>query len=601
MVAAAPPETLWQQAASLAGHGILMHRGGHPLWLDAALAAQLGSDCTTLSARPFHALDDPPSAERLRAQGMACLAGASPPPIEVTAAARHFEVRASRGEDAGGPFAVHLFIDITAQRSSGHPLGALFDAIVEDLPIATFLLDSAHRVTHWNRACERISGIPAARLLGTRDHWSAFFDAPRPLMADVILDQADSDTALMNHYYGDRWRRSAHTPDAVEAEGYYAKLGESGRWIYFLAAPLRDPQGRIIAVIETLQDITERKCAEQALARSNQELEAQVVARTRQLAEANARLASDITQREAAEAELLKRYAELTALNCQLHDAQEQLVQSEKLASIGQLAAGVAHEINNPIGYVLSNITSLRGYLEDIFRLFDAFEALEADRPADDAALCAVRRLKQEIDFDFLKADLPALLHESEEGASRVRKIVADLKDFSRVDQTQEWAWADITPGIESTLNVVNNELKYKAEVVRDFAELPAIQCMPSQLNQVFMNLLVNAAHAIAERGTITITTGQPDPDHVQISIHDTGCGIPDAVKARIFEPFFTTKAVGKGTGLGLSLSYGIVQQHHGRIEIDSTPGKGTAFHVILPIRQATAESAAEATSVPAP
>ncbi|MBT0960891.1 ATP-binding protein [Denitromonas iodatirespirans] len=601
MPPAQPPSAqLWQQAMALAGHGTLMHRGAQPQWADAVLARQLGCDLATLYARPFHALDHPPSAERLRAQGMACLTGENPAPIQITvtppdAAPRSVEVRASRVEDDDGPCALHVFVDIPPLRAPDHALGALFDDIVDDLPIATFIIDSAHRVTHWNRACERISGVPAARLLGTCEHWSAFFDAPRPLMADLILDQADGDTDLMNHYYGNRWRRSTHTPDAVEAEGYYPKLGQSGCWIYFLAAPLRDPQGRTIAVIETVQDITERKRAEDALARTNQDLEAQVAARTTQLAEANNRLANDIAQRQQAEAELLKRYAELTELNCQLHDAQEQLVQSEKLASIGQLAAGVAHEINNPIGYVLSNITSLRSYMDDLFRLFDAFETLETSRPADDPARRAITRLKQEVDFAFLKADLPALLRESEEGASRVRKIVADLKDFSRVDQAQEWVWADITAGIESTLNVVNNELKYKAEVVRDFAELPAIQCMPSQLNQVFMNLLVNAAHAIAERGTITITTGQPDPEHIQVSIHDTGCGIPEAIKARLFEPFFTTKPVGKGTGLGLSLSYGIVQQHRGRIDIDSPPGKGTTFHVILPVRQTATETTAPA------
>ncbi len=588
----APPDELWRDALALAGHGAMLHRGRHPEWADATLAEQLGCELPTLYARPFHALDDPHSAEQLRQQGEACLAGDDTQPIVLAISTpagtkRHLEVRARRIKDASGDRALHVFIErreASAQATHGAKPRAVLDQIVDELPIATFILDADHRVTHWNQACERISGMPAERLLGTREHWRAFFDTPRPLMADMILDQADA--ASLNRFYGDRWQRSEHTPDALEAEGFYPSLGESGRWIAFLAAPLRGADGQLIGVIETLRDITLRRTAEEALARTNERLEAKVAERTRELAEANAQLAEDIHQRETAEQELLKRYIELTELNCQLHDAQEQLVQSEKLASIGQLAAGVAHEINNPIGYVLSNITSLGGYLDDLFRLFDAFEALEAERAPDDPAVLAVKKLKQEVNFDFLKEDLPALLRESEEGASRVRKIVADLKDFSHADQTQEWAWADIISGIESTLNVVNNEIKYKASVVRNYAEIPAIQCMPSQLNQVFMNLLVNAAHAIESPGTITITASQPDAEHVRVSIADTGCGIPEAVKARIFEPFFTTKPIGKGTGLGLSLSYGIVQHHHGRIDIDSAPGEGTTFHVTLPIRQ---------------
>ncbi|MCB1939105.1 MAG: ATPase [Rhodocyclaceae bacterium] len=309
----------------------------------------------------------------------------------------------------------------------------------------------------------------------------------------------------------------------------------------------------------------------------------------------NQQLASDIAKREVAETELLKRYAELTELNCRLHDAQAQLVQSEKLASIGQLAAGVAHEINNPIGYVLSNITTLGRYLTDIFSLFDAFEAVERTLPEADPQRAAIVALKQSLDFDFLKEDLPALLRESQEGATRVRQIVQDLKDFSRVDHSKEWMLADIHAGLDSTLNVVNNELKYKAEVVRDYGQLPSIHCIPSQLNQVFMNLLVNAAHAIETRGTITIRTEAPDADHISVSVSDTGSGIPADTCKRIFEPFFTTKPVGKGTGLGLSLSYGIVQKHHGEITVDSTVGAGTTFRVVLPVNPPEGEAVAEA------
>ena len=196
-----------------------------------------------------------------------------------------------------------------------------------------------------------------------------------------------------------------------------------------------------------------------------------------------------------------------------------------------------------------------------------------------------MRAIKQEVDIGFLREDIRDLLDESGEGVSRVKKIVQDLKDFSRQD-VAEWQLADLHKGLESTLNIVHNELKYKAEVVREFGELPDVECVPSQLNQVFMNLLVNAAHAIDQRGTITLRTGQ-EGEQVWVEVEDTGKGIAPEHLKRIFEPFFTTKPVGKGTGLGLSLSYGIVQKHGGRIEVDSVAGKGTRFRVWLPVRQA--------------
>ncbi len=265
------------------------------------------------------------------------------------------------------------------------------------------------------------------------------------------------------------------------------------------------------------------------------------------------------------------------------HRMDEQLRQSDKLASIGQLAAGVAHEINNPMGYVSSNINSLGRYLQGLFTLLDAYMKAEPAL-ADAAALERINALKQELDIGYLREDICALLGESGEGIKRVKQIVQDLKDFSRQEQA-DWQLADLHQGLESTLNIVHNELKYKADVVREYGELPEVECVPSQLNQVFMNLLVNAAHAMERQGIITVRTGQ-EQDHVWVEVEDNGSGIAPEHLKRIFEPFFTTKPVGKGTGLGLSLSYGIVQKHGGRIEVDSEPGRGTRFRVWLPIRQ---------------
>lgn len=204
--------------------------------------------------------------------------------------------------------------------------------------------------------------------------------------------------------------------------------------------------------------------------------------------------------------ELIKTNRDLKEVNSKLSDAQSKLIQSEKLASIGQLAAGVAHEINNPIGFIFSNFGTLEQYLEDLFQMLDAYEQAEAS-VSDGAALARIRSLKADLDIDYLKEDIPNLMRESRDGIQRVRKIVQDLKDFSRVDARQEWESVDLHAGIDSTLNIVNNEIKYKADVVKHYGALPEVQCLPSELNQVFMNLLVNAAHAIAERGVITVRT----------------------------------------------------------------------------------------------
>ncbi len=244
--------------------------------------------------------------------------------------------------------------------------------------------------------------------------------------------------------------------------------------------------------------------------------------------------------------ELVRANERLTEVNGQLQLAQDQLVQSEKLASIGQLAAGVAHEINNPVGYVFSNFGTLEKYLGDLFRMLGAYEEAEAEWAGLPSAP-RLKALRDEIELEYLKDDVPQLMNESREGITRVRKIVQDLKDFSHVDARREWEWTDLHR--------------------------------------------VNAAHAIsAQRGTIHVRTGvvpgAASGDEVWVEIEDNGCGISRENLGRIFDPFFTTKPVGKGTGLGLSLSYGIVQKHHGRLEVDSEPGRGTRFRVSIPVRQ---------------
>jgi PAS domain S-box-containing protein len=275
--------------------------------------------------------------------------------------------------------------------------------------------------------------------------------------------------------------------------------------------------------------------------------------------------------------------------------SQLHLLQSEKMASIGQLAAGVAHEINNPTGYVSSNLKTLSEYSEDLLEILGVYrdllsevsEVVEGKRTLSELQRRVedIRAREEKIDMGYILDDVPALIRESREGTERIKEIVLSLKNFAHPGE-EKYTYADINKNIESTLNVVWNEIKYKATVTRDYAELPEVECYPQQLNQVFMNMLVNAAQAIKTKGDITIRTRSLE-DAVEISISDTGIGIPEENLARIFDPFFTTKEVGKGTGLGLNVGYNIVKKHKGTIDVKSKVGEGTTFTIRLPVHQA--------------
>ncbi|MGN7725598.1 ATP-binding protein [Luteimonas sp. 22616] len=298
----------------------------------------------------------------------------------------------------------------------------------------------------------------------------------------------------------------------------------------------------------------------------------------------------DVSLRNARQVELQQRHDELQAAHRRLAGAQEQLLQSEKMASIGLLAAGVAHEINNPIGYVHSNLGTLQEYIGALFALIECHEAvLQSDDPV--AGRNDVLAKRERLDIDFILGDLPKLMVESREGIERVTKIVQDLKDFSYVGRGEEMRPSDLHKGLESTLNIVWNDLKYKARVEKHYGELPLVECHPSEINQVLMSLLINAGQSIENRGSIDIATGAENGE-AWISIADTGCGIAPEMAQRIFEPFYTTKPIGRGTGLGLAIAYRIVAKHCGRIEVSSQPGVGSTFRVVLPVMQPEREAA---------
>ncbi len=272
---------------------------------------------------------------------------------------------------------------------------------------------------------------------------------------------------------------------------------------------------------------------------------------------------------------------ELESAYEQLKSTQSQMLQQEKMASVGQLAAGVAHEINNPMGFISSNLGTLQRYQKKLSSYLNQLEEwLEQNTSTD--LVAQQKELKKKDKINFILEDIADLVEESSEGALRVREIVQNLKSFSRVDQ-KEFFKADLNDCLDSTISIAMNEIKYKATIEKDFGEIPLLSCYPQQLNQVFLNILVNAAQAIKGSGIIKLKTWAEE-SFVVISISDNGAGIPADIQEKIFDPFFTTKPVGDGTGLGMSISYEIIKKHKGNITVDSQVGQGTTFTIKLPI-----------------
>lgn len=426
-------------------------------------------------------------------------------------------------------------------------------ATLESTGNGILVVDWQCRIINMNRLFQRLWMIPEPLLLAYDD--VAILD----FIASCVVDEETFRRRLVeivaNHQTKDVFE--LHDGRTFECRSRPHYLGD-----------------HIVGRVFSFDDITDRKRAEQALRDSHDQLESKVAERTADLQAANDALRAEHTRQE----ELIKK----------LSEAHTQLLQSEKMASIGQLAAGVAHEINNPVSFVSSNLESLQRYVDALLQFISAYEQREAE--LTEATRAKLAGLKEQLDLSYLRNDIKQLLQESSEGLLRVRQIVRDLKNFSHVG-TAEKEWANLETGLNSTLNVVWNELKYKADVVKEYAHIPEVLCIPSQINQVFMNLLVNAAHSISGFGRIILRTGR-EGDMVWVEVEDNGSGIRPEHLTRIFDPFFTTKPVGEGSGLGLSLSYQIVQEHGGRIEVRTELDKGSVFRVLLPHGKVSDEEA---------
>lgn len=430
-----------------------------------------------------------------------------------------------------------------AEVHAAHDRLQVLSTAIEQSPTGVVITGTDTRIEYVNPHFCKISGFDSADVIGNTPN---------------LVNSGKNDPAI----YREMWA-------ALNAGGAWSgellnkrKSGET-YWEEVHIAPVRDDAGVTTHFVSVKLDVDARKRAE---------------AQARQLID-----------------DLTLANAELKALNERLEQTKGQLQQSEKMAAVGQLAAGVAHEINNPIGFIRSNLGTLGEYVDGLLSVVDAYQRAEPALAAHPAVREELQKAKADADLTFIQEDVGVLLRESREGVDRVRAIVENLREFTRLDVADRHAF-NLERGLDSTLGVLEGELRGKAEIVREYAGLPDVECVAAQINQVFMNLITNAMQAIPGRGVIMLRTGC-DGDSVWVEVADDGIGIAPENLSRVFDPFFTTKPVGKGTGLGLSLAYGIVRQHGGSLTVRSKPGQGATFRFALPSGRACDAEGAGATA----
>ena len=408
-----------------------------------------------------------------------------------------------------------------------------YHSLVESLPQSILRKDVQGQFTFCNRNFSNELGRPPEEVLGKDDF--AFFPP------DLAAKYRDDDAAVME------------AGCALEAVEEHSTPGGKTSYVQVTKTPLRDADGAIIGIQGIFWDVTERKRAEEQLQAQN------------------------LLLREMAESE---RHA-----HEDLKVTQSRLVQAEKLAGLGQMVAGVAHEINNPLAFVSNNVAVLQRDLAEIVEILNLYHRGEpalADGAPD--LVAEIRDRRERVDLEYTLGNLPRLLDRTRDGLGRIQQIVQDLRVFARLDEgiLNE---VDLNEGVSSTITIVQGHAKKKrVQIEKDLGRLPSMTCYGAKLNQVVMNLVMNAIDACPDGGTVTVRTRAED-DGVRLDVIDTGTGIDPEIRERIFDPFFTTKPVGVGTGLGLSISYGIVQDHGGKFEVDSTPGQGSRFTVRLPTK----------------
>jgi PAS domain S-box-containing protein len=415
-----------------------------------------------------------------------------------------------------------------------------YHSLVENLPQNILRKDRSGHFTFVNRRFAETVGRSVGEIVGRTD--ADLFPAPlagKYRADDLRVMDADSPFEVVEEHV---------TPDG---QTHYVQV---------IKTPLHDASGAILGVQGIFWDVTDRWRYETRLRQQNEQLAA--------MAESERRAHDELKQ------------------------AQSRMVQTAKLAGLGEMVAGVAHEINNPLSYVGNNVAVLQRDLDEIRRLLALYEEGEPSLATADPDLMArIERFRDEADLGYTLENLDGLLSRTRDGLKRIQRIVGDLRVFARLDEG-DLGEVDLNAGIESTIGIVlGNAKKKQVEIHRDLAPLPPVTCFGTKINQVVMNLVSNSIDACDEGGEIRVVT-RTEPDGVRLEVHDDGCGIPPEVRERIFDPFFTTKPVGVGTGLGLSISYGIVQDHGGTIEVDSAPGVGTCFRVFLPYRVARREPA---------